>query len=100
MQAQVIDTLGGGMNFVKSGSAQVNLGVSPILELTASTTSTATAPSVVTTPSTNGLFVGELVSTGIVGLPTTSIITGITSATQFTINSTVTASHGHVEFGL
>jgi autotransporter-associated beta strand protein len=92
MQAQVVDTNGGGLNFVKSGSASVSLGVAPILALASSTASSASTPSTVTVSSTNGLVVGELVPTGVVGLPTSSIITGITGATTFTVNSTVAAS--------
>ena len=89
MQAQVVDTNGGGLNFVKSGSASVSLGVAPILALASSTASSASTPSTVTVSSTNGLVVGELVPTGVVGLPTSAIITGITGATTFTVNSTV-----------
>ena len=82
LQAQVVDTLGGGLNLVKSGSAQVNLGVSPIVNVTGNNTTTNT----VTTTSTNGLVVGEVLPVTVSGVPAGAVITGITSATTFTVN--------------
>ena len=103
MYSQVVDTIGGGMSLVKSGSAQLSLGVAPIVAVNSSTVSSATAPSIATVPSTAGLVVGELLPAAINNIPANSIITAITSGTQFTVNTTVgtagaTATNGAFTF--
>ena len=84
LQVQIQNNGGGTTNVVKSGGSQVNLGVSPILSIT----TTVSGSTSVTTTSTTGLTVGMPVA-NVLGIGTGQIITGILSATQYTVGNPV-----------
>ena len=93
LQQQVMDNGYSPVSVVKSGSATVNFGVSPIVNQTAQTASTAgTLPGLATLTSTNGIVAGMIQNGAIGEISAGSIVTTVNSGTQYAVNTTVSGT--------